>query len=93
MIVFPRKAGKGKKGDASEEEVKKAKSGEGIIASAKAGLPIVNIPRVTEAKISEEKGEDSVYKKLRLARSEARLIGKREKRVKTKEDEAAAAKK
>ena len=39
------------------------------------------------------KGEENAYKKLRLARSDARLVGVREKRAKAKADEAAAAKK
>ena len=37
--------------------------------------------------------EGGAYRKLRDARSEARLVGKREKRAKDKADEAAAAKK
>lgn len=39
------------------------------------------------------KGEEAAYRKLREARSEARLVGVREKRAKAKADEAAATKK
>ena len=38
-------------------------------------------------------GESAAYRKLRDARSEARLVGVREKRAKAKDDEATAAKK
>lgn len=39
------------------------------------------------------KGEEAAFRRLRLARSDARLIGVREKRAKAKAEEAAAAKK
>lgn len=39
------------------------------------------------------KGEEAAYRRLRLARSDARLQGVREKRAKAKAEEAAAAKK
>jgi large subunit ribosomal protein L13e len=39
------------------------------------------------------KGEEAASRRLRLARSDARLIGVREKRAKAKAEEAAAAKK
>jgi len=93
LILFPRKSGQYKKGDASKEEVSNAKN---TITSVKAGLPIIN----TEAGFSEIKKADvpeaiegGAYRKLRDARSEARNLGKREKRAKEKADEAAAAKK
>ena len=38
-------------------------------------------------------GEEAAYRKLRDARSEARLVGVREKRAKAKAEESAAAKK
>ena len=60
-------------------------------------LPIVNQAReeaISEVKKSEmPKGEEAAYRKLREARSEARLVGVREKRAKAKADEAAATKK
>ena len=60
-------------------------------------LPIVDEARqnaISEVKTSEMgTGEESAYRKLRDARSEARLVGVREKRAKAKADEATAAKK
>jgi large subunit ribosomal protein L13e len=93
VIVFPRKSSKTKTGDASEADVKKAKSGEGIIASMSGGLPIKNVVKVPEAKLKDEKSTEGVYRKLRDARSEARFIGVREKRAKAKAEEKADAKK
>jgi len=93
LILFPRKLGQHKKGDASKEEVSGAKN---TISSVKLGLPIVHAnTEIKEIKKSElpEAIEGGAYRKLRDARSEARNIGKREKRAKEKADEAAAAKK
>lgn len=60
-------------------------------------MPIVNQARedaIGEVKRSEmPKGEEAAYRKLRDARSEARLVGVREKRAKAKQDDAAATKK
>jgi large subunit ribosomal protein L13e len=93
LILFPRKLGQHKKGDASKEDVKAVKN---VVSRIKLGLPIVN----AEAGISEIKKSDmpepvegGAYRKLRDVRSEARNLGKREKRAKEKADEAAAAKK
>jgi large subunit ribosomal protein L13e len=93
LILFPRKLGQHKKEDASKEDLSTAKSG---VTRVKHGLPIINV----EHEIKEiSKGdmpaaiEGGAYRKLRDARSEARLVGKREKRAKDKADEAAAAKK
>jgi large subunit ribosomal protein L13e len=93
VIVFPRKGGKTKKGDASEEEVKKAREGKDVVRHTDAVLPVKNIVDVPEVNPKDEKGEDAAYKKLRMARSDARLVGVREKRAKAKVDEAAASKK
>jgi len=93
IIVFPRKGKQGKKGDASEEEVKKARTGEHTIKQNRIVLPIKNVITVAEAKVSDEKSEEAAFRKLRDLRSEARLVGVREKRAKSKADEAAAAKK
>jgi large subunit ribosomal protein L13e len=93
LILFPRKLGQHKKGDASKEEVSGAKS---FISNVKTGLPIVHAnTEIKEIKKSElpEAIEGGAYRKLRDARSEARNVGKREKRAKDKADEAAAAKK
>ena len=60
-------------------------------------MPIVNEARekaIGEVKVSEMgEGDKDVYRKLRDARSDARLVGVREKRAKAKADEASAAKK
>ena len=60
-------------------------------------LPIVNIAReeaVGEVARSEMgEGEKGAYRRLRDARSDARLVGIREKRAKAKAEEANAAKK
>lgn len=59
-------------------------------------LPIVHADNsIKEIKKSEmpKAVEGGAYRKLRDARSEAKLVGKREKRAKDKADEAAAAKK
>ena len=96
LILFPRRTGQHKKGDSSKEALGTVKEGttSGKIHSV---MPVINEAR--EAAISEIKksdmgeGESAVYRKLRDARSEARLVGVREKRAKAKADEASAAKK
>ena len=56
-------------------------------------MPITNKPVIEEGKVADYEGEEAAYRKLRIARSDARLVGKREKRAKQKEEEAAAQKK
>ena len=60
-------------------------------------LPITNQTRedaIGEVSTSDmPEGEEAAYRKLRDARSEARLVGVREKRAKAKAEESAAAKK
>lgn len=95
LIVFPRKGGKYKKADTSRDEISAAKD-IATTRSIKAGLPIVNNePGFREIKKRDIPApvEGGAYRKLREARSEARLVGKREKRAKDKADEAAAARK
>jgi large subunit ribosomal protein L13e len=95
LILFPRRSGKNsaKSLDASPADVKKAKAGEGIVSALGSVLPIVNETVVEEVKIKDVKGEDAAYRKLRDSRSEARYAGARQKRAKTKADEADAKKK
>ena len=93
LILFPRKAGKAKKGDSSMEDIKSVRSKEGIITSASAAMPITNVVKVVEGKMSDYPGEENAFRKLRTARSDARLVGSREKRAKAKAEEAAASKK
>jgi large subunit ribosomal protein L13e len=56
-------------------------------------FPIGNTVVIEEGKIADHESTEDAYKTLRTARSDARLIGKREKRAKAKEEEAAAQKK
>jgi large subunit ribosomal protein L13e len=91
LILFPRRNGKVKQGDASKEEVKSAQ--ENAVKSLQISLPITNKPVVEEGKIADYKGEENAFRKLRVARSDARLVGVREKRAKAKADEKDAAKK
>ncbi|MCJ1310766.1 60S ribosomal protein L13 [Agyrium rufum] len=98
LILFPRRNGQHKKTDSSKEEVSAIHKEEAKISrSLGAIMPIRNTTReeaVTSIKVSDmPKGEENAYKKLRTARSDARLVGVREKRAKAKKDEDAAAKK
>jgi large subunit ribosomal protein L13e len=92
LILFPRKLGQHKKGDASKDEIKDVKTSTHVSHA----LPIVSVSReIKEIKKSAmpKPVEGGAYRKLRDARSEAKNVGKREKRAKEKADEAAAAKK
>ncbi|KAL9611646.1 MAG: hypothetical protein Q9167_003714 [Letrouitia subvulpina] len=97
LILFPRRAGQHKQLDSSKEDVDAAKRGDNIARSASAVLPVVNITAeeaVGEVKRSDmPEGTKDAYRTLRLARSDARLVGVREKRAKAKAEEAAATKK
>ncbi|KAI9681828.1 MAG: 60S ribosomal protein L13 [Trizodia sp. TS-e1964] len=95
VILFPRRAGQHKNSDATAEEIKAAKE---TIRSTGLALPIKNVitkeDAFSEVKISEMgAGHEGAYRQLRVARSDARLVGVREKRAKAKSDEATAAKK
>ncbi|EZF36295.1 60S ribosomal protein L13 [Trichophyton interdigitale] len=95
LILFPRKSGQFKKLDSSAEEIKAAK--EGLAKSINSVLPVTNPARenaISEIKKSDlPKGEENAYRRMRIARSDARLVGVRAKRAKAKAEEAAAAKK
>ena len=93
LIVFPRRNGKVKSGDAEAKDVKAAKKGENLVASTKAILPIANKYTFEEGKIGDYEATENAYRKLRDARSEARLVGVREKRQKAKAEEDASKKK
>lgn len=56
-------------------------------------LPITNPVKIAEAKPSQVNGEEDAYRRLRIARSDARLVGVREKRAKIKAEQAEAQKK
>ncbi|KAF2814274.1 ribosomal protein L13e [Mytilinidion resinicola] len=92
LILFPRRHGKTKTGDASAEDVKAAKKGD-TLSSIASVLPIKNVIEFTEAKIGSVEKTESPYKTLRAARSEARLVGVRAKRAQAKADEKESAKK
>ncbi|KAI9804854.1 MAG: hypothetical protein M1825_001223 [Sarcosagium campestre] len=97
LILFPRRVGQTKKADSSAEDLEAARKGETTVRHLGASLPIKNITTKEAAfstiKASDvPKGDESVYRKLREARSEARLVGVREKRAKAKADEAGAKK-
>ncbi|KAL6052023.1 60S ribosomal protein L13 [Balamuthia mandrillaris] len=76
LILFPRKAGKPKAGDASAEEVAQAVQHTGRL------LPIKSKSVRAEARvIGEDEKKGSAYTTLRRARADARLVGKRKKRA------------
>lgn len=92
MILFPRKLGQHKKGDATKDEIKDVSS----VGTFKLALPIVPVDKeIAEIKKSDLPAaiEGGAYRKLRESRADARFAGKREKRAREKADEAAAAKK
>jgi large subunit ribosomal protein L13e len=93
LILFPKRTAKPTKGDASADEVSKARSGEGLAHSANALLPITNASGFSEGKKGDFTSEEAAYRKLREARAAARYAGARAKRAKAKEDEEAAKKK
>ncbi|KAF2244363.1 ribosomal protein L13e [Trematosphaeria pertusa] len=93
LILFPRRNGKTKQGDASAEDVKAAKKGENIIKSTSEILPIKNVVQFEEGPIGNYEATENAYRKLREARSEARLVGVREKRAKLKAEEEQTKKK
>ena len=91
LILFPRKPGQHKKGDASKEEVAAAHKGENLAKRSHHVLPVENVG--LEEAVSEMKkgdmgeGTKDAYRVLRQARSDARLVGVREKRAKAKAEE------
>ncbi|KAK9355963.1 ribosomal protein L13e [Lipomyces doorenjongii] len=89
LILFPRKAGKPKKGDSEVSELAAATQ-----VSTAAVLPIAQTTLESEPRIVTEEGKAfNAYATLRKARSDARLVGVREKRAKAKAEEAAEKKK
>ncbi|KAK9377976.1 60S ribosomal protein eL13 [Lipomyces chichibuensis] len=89
LILFPRKAGKPKTGDATVSEIAAATQ-----VSTADLLPISLPAQDFEERIVTEEGKAfNAYATLRKARSDARLVGVREKRAKAKAEEAAEKKK
>ena len=92
LILFPRRAGKHKTTDASKEEIAAHKEAGKTTQALGAVLPIEDrgkVEAIGSVKTSEmPEQEGSVYRTLRDARSDARLVGVREKRAKSKAEEA-----
>lgn len=93
LILFPRRNGKTKSGDASAEDVKAAKKGENLVKATSSVLPIVNKPVFEEVAISSVEATENAYRVLRDQRAEQRYAGARAKRAQIKADEAEAKKK
>jgi large subunit ribosomal protein L13e len=92
LVLFPRNAKAPKNGDAPKKEVDAAKQigsslHDGKVKLSNKAFPIDNKVTIKEGKLSDFPSTENAYRQLRDARSEARLIGKREKRAKAKEDE------
>ncbi|KAF9270156.1 ribosomal protein L13e [Marasmius fiardii PR-910] len=86
LVVFPRKAGKPKKGDSSAEELK--------AATTRQTLPLPDAyPAEPPRKITAEERNFEAYKTLRHARADQRYEGARKVRAAKKEEEEAAKKK
>ena len=95
LVLFPRKTKSPKDGEASAEDVKKHRESghEGKTKRTHSAFPITNKHTIQEGKVADFESEPAAYRKLRDSRSEARLVGVREKRAKAKEEEATANKK
>ena len=95
LVLFPRSAKSQKDGEASAKEVKehREKGHDDKVKRVHHAFPISNKVVIEEGKIADHEPTENAYKTLRTARSDARLSGKREKRAKAKEEEAAAQKK
>ncbi|KIX04324.1 uncharacterized protein Z518_05191 [Rhinocladiella mackenziei CBS 650.93] len=98
LILFPRKSGQHKKLDSSAEDVKMAEDESKITKKLSDALPIDSgvglkhgFKEIKKGDMPE--GEENAYRKLRLARSDARLVGVREKRAKAKAEAEEAKKK
>ena len=87
LIVFPRKAGKAKSGDATAEQVAAATQLETPLFPVVAPAPTDIARKITSAPALE------AFATLRKARSDKRLKGARDARAKAKAEAEAAAKK
>jgi len=86
LVVFPRKAGKPKKGDSSPDDLKAPTTRQPL------SLPPASVPEQPR-KITQEERDFNAYKTLRNYRAEARFEGVRKIRAAKKEEEEAAKKK
>ncbi|GAA5795903.1 ribosomal protein L13e [Thamnidium elegans] len=88
LIVFPRKAGKPKKGDSEAAEVASAVQFRGAL------FPVEQAAAGPEARaITADEKTKNAYMTLRYARSAARTLGARDKRARDKAEEEASKKK
>nr|AGH70160.1 60S ribosomal protein L13 [Placozoa sp. H4] len=79
LIVFPKKANKPKKGDSEAAELSLATQLTGHI------MPIQQTKPVSKARaITEDEKKISVFRAMRVARANAKLVGIRQKRLKEK---------
>ncbi|KAF8641010.1 hypothetical protein AX17_000655 [Amanita inopinata Kibby_2008] len=86
LIVFPRKAGKPKKGDSSPEDLK--------ASTTRAAIPLPEAyPTEAPRKITSEEREFKAFRTLRIARANKRHEGARKIRATKREEEEAAKKK
>jgi len=92
LILFPRKTKSPKKSDSPADELKEAQQVLSVNSLFKID-PVPNKGVVGERKIEAAEKEQSAFRTLRIARADKRNQGKREKRAKAKEEEAAAKKK
>jgi len=97
LILFPRRSGQHKKLDSSKEDVKGAHE-HGVkrlatVLPIDTGLGLKHGLKEIQKSEMPEAVEGGVYRQLRNARSEARLVGVREKRAKSKAEEAESKKK
>merc|ERR1712124_28672 len=82
LILFPKKASKPAKGDATEEEIKLAVQLKGDV------MPIQKFGKVEKArKITEDDHKSSAFTALRVARANKKLQGYREKKAREAEAE------
>merc|ERR1712188_333435 len=84
LIVFPRKPSQPKQGDAEASELAVASQLQGTV------LPIIQVKPENKARvITDEEHKISVFKTMRIARANKRLVGIREKRAKEAAADAA----
>merc|ERR1711968_358548 len=83
LVVFPRRSKKPKSGDATAEELSKAVAAAGVVQPIKQASP-------RQKAVKVDKNAKSAYATMRIARSDAKYVGVREKRAKDKAEKAKA---
>jgi len=78
LIIFPKKLAKPRKGDATEEEMKMATQVPGTVMPIRAR----RFKKEKARAITAAERKHSVFNEMRMARSDARLVGKRAKKAK-----------